>query len=510
MNLIIYNSIVNGNLRPNNLKDKINYSSIAHLLNKTPKTTPEAEQALTNILGKFEDLKFNENKQKNINDYFSATDYTPVSLPTIPPEIELTFPQQNTPELRFYNFVITTEALRIKSTLIESVELIKDDICSAEEIKDTLRQFIRHAKQIVQAKEETEQTSLIFDLLLTQLIKLYFELTFIFEPLLKEKDSYSFEDFHSICLNRQPSESSSTAFNKAANIHITQKAIQKEFDKTEINQLLGSLYLSLAFYPNDSKLIAMTVALENFVFFHSENETIPEFQKLYESEIIKECIKTKRQAFNAEINVLSNPREVLAIIEEFTDSIPTLPSVAPEIEKLLDLSVIRSLSKWLSKQQEICENNLASSFSPTIQIGTNNGSTLKTKIQQTSILEQKATARKLLNFLSGHNLKNEKIMSDNDFARLVQYIENLIDTGNVPAEIKPIYTINISNEYLRYTFYLIHKKLYSTRPIRPEWINLLHAVFSQFENVTLETTRKKFSTVPLHYDSDLLTFQKEK
>jgi hypothetical protein len=101
-------------------------------------------------------------------------------------------------------------------------------------------------------------------------------------------------------------------------------------------------------------------------------------------------------------------------------------------------------------------------------------------------------------------------MTDNDFARLVQYVENLIDTGNVPTDIKPIYTINISNEYLRYTFYLIHKQLYSTRPIHPEWINLLHAVFSQFENATFETTRKKFSTVPLHYDSDLLIFQKEK
>ncbi|HEY5507978.1 MAG TPA: hypothetical protein VIK29_04835, partial [Paludibacter sp.] len=138
------------------------------------------------------------------------------------------------------------------------------------------------------------------------------------------------------------------------------------------------------------------------------------------------------------------------------------------------------------------------------------GATLKPKVQQTNPQEQKTTARKLLNFLSGHNLKNEKIMSDTDFARLVQYVENLIDTGNVPADIKPIYTISISNEYLRYTFYLIHKQLYSTRPIRPEWINLLHAVFSQFENVVFETTRKKFSTVPLHYDSDLQKFQEKK
>lgn len=510
MNLIIYNSIVNGNLRPNSLKDKITYSSIAHLLNKTPRTTLEAEQVLINILGKFEDLKFNENKQKNINDYFNATDYTPISAAIIPPDIELTFAQLNTPELRFYYFVISTEGLRIKSTLIESVELIKDDICSAEEIKDTLRQFIRHAKQIAQAKEETEQTSLIFDLLLTQLIKLYFELVFIFEPLLKEKDIYSFEDFHSICLNRQPSESSLIAFNQALNLNLAQKAIQKEFDKNEINLLLDNLYHNLTLAPNDTKLIALTVALENYVFFHSENEPIPEFRKLYESEFIRECIKIKRQAFSAEINVLSNPREVLAILEEFADSIQVLTSIAPDIEKLLDLSVIRSLLKWLSKQQEICENNLANSFSPTIQIGAHNGGTLKPKVQQTNPQEQKTTAHKLLYFLSGHNLKNEKIMSDNDFARLVQYVENLIDTGIVPADIKPIYTLNISNEYLRYTFYLIHKQLYSTRPIRPEWINLLHSVFSQFENVMFETTRKKFSTAPLHYDSDLLKFQGEK
>jgi hypothetical protein len=105
---------------------------------------------------------------------------------------------------------------------------------------------------------------------------------------------------------------------------------------------------------------------------------------------------------------------------------------------------------------------------------------------------------------------NEKIMPDEDFARLTTYICTLIDTETVPPNIQPISQTGTTSEYLRYTFYLIHKELYTTRPIRPEWIDLLHAVFIQFRDVEKATTRKKFSTVPTHYDTDIKEIEKQK
>lgn len=136
--------------------------------------------------------------------------------------------------------------------------------------------------------------------------------------------------------------------------------------------------------------------------------------------------------------------------------------------------------------------------------------TPKTTKSKANPQQQKNTAQKLINFLSGYNLKNEKIMPDDNFARLSNYIAALIDNGTLPANIQPIPQTGVSSEYLRYTFYLIHKELYTTRPIRPEWIDLLHAVFVQFNNSEKETTRKKFSKKPDHYDSDIATFTKKK
>ena len=94
-------------------------------------------------------------------------------------------------------------------------------------------------------------------------------------------------------------------------------------------------------------------------------------------------------------------------------------------------------------------------------------------------------------------------MSEDSFSRLTTYINTLIDTESLPEDIIPIPQTALTNEYLRYTFYLIHKELYTTRPIRQNWIELLKLVFTQFKDVETETIRKKFSTPPTHYDKDI-------
>ncbi len=512
MNPTIFNSILNGSLQPKNAQTKIPYSEIAHLLSKNPQTLPEIDQVLAAVLGQLQIVLKNDVQLKNTNDYYTNVDYTPIVLNSIEPEIEFAFPMQDSSFLRFYHFVITTEARRIKLRSLEAVEILKDDICSIEEIKDTLHQLARYAKQIPEYKiliaGTDKNINTIFDILLTQIVKLYFEMTLIFESILKEKEYHSFIDFHSICLNQVPSVESLKAFNKATLIHKAQNQICSVFDKSKTNQLLENLYHSLLQFPSDSKLIAVTVAIENYVFLQQENSTAFNFVQLANSEFSKEKYKEKRQAFSAVLSKITNPREAFTRIEEYIDTLPVLPTIPKEVSRLLDSSIIRQLSKWLSKQQEICENNFAQTFSPTVKNSTNTNNT-KPKREQADPQEKQNTARKLLNFLSGYNSKNEKIMSDNDFARLVEYTNAMIQTDVIPENIKPIASTNITNEYLRYTFYMIHKQLYTTRPIRIEWIELLHLVFNQFNGVEIETTRKKFSTKPVHYDKDIIDIQKK-
>ncbi|MDR1371815.1 MAG: hypothetical protein LBJ17_01620 [Dysgonamonadaceae bacterium] len=220
-------------------------------------------------------------------------------------------------------------------------------------------------------------------------------------------------------------------------------------------------------------------------------------------------MKDKKQAFNQQLNTISNAREALTEIENVAENLPDFPAITPEVAALLTLSVARQLRSWLAEQKEIYKNNAAQIFVPTIQNEGTKTTKPRATQQKISTQKQKDIATKRIAFLSGYNRLNAKIMSDDDFYRLTTYICSLIDTGTVPTNIQQISQTNISNEYLRYTFYIIHKELYTTRPIRPEWIDLLHAVFAQFRDVEKETTRKKFSTVPQHYETDIKEIVKQ-
>jgi hypothetical protein len=116
--------------------------------------------------------------------------------------------------------------------------------------------------------------------------------------------------------------------------------------------------------------------------------------------------------------------------------------------------------------------------------------------------EKKEIATKYLNFFSGYNYSQRKIMTDDNYELLVQYLDAFLKDEVVPSGIKPLPQLDISNEFIRYTFYLIHKELYGTRQIRLSMIDFIHAVFSQFNGTELKTTKTKFSVVPVHYSTD--------
>lgn len=119
-----------------------------------------------------------------------------------------------------------------------------------------------------------------------------------------------------------------------------------------------------------------------------------------------------------------------------------------------------------------------------------------------SLVEKMGIAQKYLLFFSGYNYSGRKIMSDVDYSTLLAVMEAFLRDELVPAIIKPFPQIEVSNEFIRYTFYLIHKELFGTRQIRQVMIDLIHALFSQFAGTESATTKTKFSVKPRHYDTD--------
>jgi hypothetical protein len=159
------------------------------------------------------------------------------------------------------------------------------------------------------------------------------------------------------------------------------------------------------------------------------------------------------------------------------------------------------LRSWLTDRLESTKQNLGNIFIPTSKDSAHQ-SQGKAPISEIPLSKQLKIAKAHLNFLTGHNLQNEKIMSDEDFSKLLQYVTSFLTEKEVPVVTNRIRT-NISQDYLRYTIYRIYKDLHLKVPSRDEWVSLLHSIFPQFDNSEESTTSKKFSKKPDLYDSDI-------
>ncbi|MBD2752028.1 hypothetical protein [Spirosoma validum] len=116
--------------------------------------------------------------------------------------------------------------------------------------------------------------------------------------------------------------------------------------------------------------------------------------------------------------------------------------------------------------------------------------------------EKRQYVRQIIAPLGGLSPQKTRIMPQADFDQLITYTEHLVIVNEVPDEVLPIPSTNISNEHIRYTFYRLHKVLFGTRPKRQSFIDFIHTVFIQFSGTDKKTTRQKFATAPNSYDRD--------
>lgn len=492
MELPIYNSIIHGALQPQGEQPPIHYSEISHLLQGVQTTLPELEKRLNQVLGKNFQVNFNADTPQNISQFLSNSSYAQVALDYFAPEISLPLSQATMPYQRFYYFVITNEAQRIKLRLLQSVEILKDDICSKQEVKEVLALLARYAKHI----REHTQPNPIFDFLLTQIVKLYFELTLIFDVLLTEVDYIPFTDFYSLHLNRQADEMVLSAYQKALHIHQTQR-LYYNFDSVAAQSLLVQLIADLEKLPTDKTIITVICALENAIFLQNTNQPLPDFEQIISVEfanlIIKEQKSIFRQRYEREEIALDRANTIDDIISEI--------SVNGIYKIKSDISIAHNLLSYLNVQKEIYLKDPSALFKVVIE---KQVAELKKKPQPTikpmQIKTKLAIAHKHLAFINGINPKNnERYMSENDYKLLVAYVEYLIQNGSVPAVTRKIPKCNIPKTWLKYTLYVIHEELYSS--IQDSWIEFMQTVFDEFSPKIVEfsTLKTKFSVPPSGY-----------
>jgi hypothetical protein len=98
----------------------------------------------------------------------------------------------------------------------------------------------------------------------------------------------------------------------------------------------------------------------------------------------------------------------------------------------------------------------------------------------------------VLGYLKNNNEKRQKIMLDEQFNLMIEYVDYYVENNTIPQNIKKLDSLNISNNLLRFTFWVLHKKLYTTNSIRQEFIQLIKQIFSDFDNWEVNTLKIKF------------------
>jgi hypothetical protein len=135
---------------------------------------------------------------------------------------------------------------------------------------------------------------------------------------------------------------------------------------------------------------------------------------------------------------------------------------------------------------------------------TDNQSEFKeTKIESKKNGNDKQTIEKYLKPLSG-NWNGSRIMSNEDFERLNEYVFYLVENKKIPETIQTILQTNIPMEFVRKTFQSLYKSLYlKNTSIRILWIEFLIKTFKQFESWELDSINKNFATYRNNYEHDL-------
>jgi len=112
-----------------------------------------------------------------------------------------------------------------------------------------------------------------------------------------------------------------------------------------------------------------------------------------------------------------------------------------------------------------------------------------------SNVESNKTAESIIisvfGYMNGLNEKREKILNSDDYNLLIDYITYFISNESLP-EIERKLRPNISNDQLSFSFWVLHKEIYTTKFIKPMFFDFLKLVFENFNDIEVSSLRKIF------------------
>lgn len=436
--------------------------------------------------------------------------------------IEISFPEFSCATTEFYYYLITNEAIRTLVGIeyfVSKEEEEEKKISYLQTVLTLISIYITGGvKRIIDEREFLPQVpiwevddelaeihSYTYKVLILALVRFYKEIIYAFRPLVDDLDKSVLELLH-----RRVDNINSNLLELEINFGILWLKVKDLFESENFNieealKLLTELYKQKENNINQEKRILAITCLENqlFLFGSQYYEGCNDIIKLNSFSfcnprlgVIQNDYKRKIESHNTGYDRYEEVENLMSQINQVFDG--RIQNVSG-----IENSIPRKLLGWLNERKEFYQ----SQFSRQLNVFSGNAE-LKNKVKNDGvdlakkIEEDKETARNSLAFFSGYNVQQEKIMSDADFNRLLEYVDALIEKREVPKEIKKIPPISLDTFFIRYTFYKLHKEFYTTKRIRDEWITFLHTVFEQFY-CAQSTTKTKFSDKPNRYDAEL-------
>lgn len=270
--------------------------------------------------------------------------------------------------------------------------------------------------------------------------------------------------------------------------HFSYNSIKKIFDDLKAETVLEQKELVLAKY-------------ENAIYLQMIGYNPAEIKNLLNHTLVSELFNDCKTSIQNRLNGIQLGIDRLDVINEEINKI-----YFTDVSIKNHQSVPSLIYHWLQTQANVYTNAASNVF--TTVASNKSISEPRAIIKKANVEEQKTIAFQHLSFLQGVNMQNEKIMTSGHFRLLIEAVNSLIEFDTVPEIKIPIPQINLATNYIRYTFYVLHKNLYLTKTIKDSWINFLHDMFSQFKNAERTTTKAKFSEKPPMYDVDFQQFKK--
>lgn len=99
---------------------------------------------------------------------------------------------------------------------------------------------------------------------------------------------------------------------------------------------------------------------------------------------------------------------------------------------------------------------------------------------------------RVLGYLKGDNEKREKIMPDEQYNLMISYVAYYVEHDSAPENIQKLESLKISKNLLRFTFWVLHKHLYTTNKIKDNFLHFVKNMLSDFDDWEFSTLKTKF------------------